>query len=139
VRSHQPGEETGFGRSSVRWGRASVLGTIVVLFTAITLLVPAASLPSAREQTVTVLRPGDVVRMKDTSVTCRVRGGNPPLLECLRLRKLAGSYGVRMSTRKVTVFRVKSAKLGETVFSATHNIRQFTTCRNGDTTCGSGR
>ena len=139
MRSHQPREETGFERSSLRWRRASVLGTIVVLLTAITLLVPAASLPSAREQTVTVLRPGDVVRMKDTSVTCRVRGGNPPVLECLRLRKLAGSYGVRMSARKVTVFRVKSAKLGETVFSATHNIRQFTTCRNGDTTCGSGR
>lgn len=138
MRSHAPGEETGLGRSAVRWGRGSVLGTIVVLLTAITLLVPAASLPSAQEQTVTVLRPGDVVRVKDTSVTCRVRGGNPPVLECLRLRKLAGSYGVRMSARKVTVFRVKSAKLGETVFSATHNIRQFTTCRN-DTTCGSGR
>ena len=138
MRSHAPGEETSLGRSAVRWGRGSVLGTIVVLLTAITLLVPAASLPSAQEQTVMVLRPGDVVRMKDTSVTCRVRGGNPPVLECLRLRKLAGSYGVRMSARKVTVFRVKSAKLGETVFSATHNIRQFTTCRN-DTTCGSGR
>lgn len=138
MRSHAPGEETDLGRSAVRWGRGSVLGTIVVLLTAITLLVPAASLPSAQEQTVMVLRPGDVVRMKDTSVTCRVRGGNPPVLECLRLRKLAGSYGVRMSARKVTVFRVKSAKLGETVFSATHNIRQFTTCRN-DTTCGSGR
>jgi len=139
VRGRQPGAELDSTRSSARRRRVSALVAILVVLAAITLLVPAASLPSAREQTVTVLRPGDVVRMKDTSVTCRVRGGNPPVLECLRLRKLAGSYGVRMSARKVTVFRVKSAKLGETVFSATHNIRQFTTCRNGYTTCGSGR
>ena len=129
--SHPRGHETSAMRNSARRRRASALGTILVLLTAITLLVPAVSLPSAREGTVTVLRPGDVVRMKDTSVTCRVRGGNPPVLECLRLRRLAGTYGVRMSARKVTVFRVKSARLGETVFSATHNVQRFTTCRSG--------
>ena len=116
----------------------SALVVILVGLAAIA-LVPAVSQPSAREGTVTVLRPGDVVRMKGTSVTCRVRGGSPPVLECLRLRNLTGSYGVRMTPRKVTVYRVKNETLGEAVFSATHNVRRFTTCRNGYTTCGSGR
>ena len=139
MRGRQPGAELDSTRSSALRRHMSALVAILVVLAAIALLVPAVSLPSAREQTVTVLRPGDVVRMKDTSVTCRVRGGSPPVLECLRLRNLAGSYGVRMTPRKVTVFRVKNPKLGETVFSATHSVLRFTTCRNGYTTCGSGR
>ena len=77
-----------------------------------------------------ILAPGDVVRIKGTHVTCRVMGGTPRL-ECLRMAALAGSYGVRMGEKTVTVFRVKSATVGETVFSATHGERRFTTCRSG--------
>jgi hypothetical protein len=127
LKSYRVHEKIAVDRSSAR----PVLGMIVVLVAAAALLHPADSLPLAGQQTVTVLKAGDVVRLADTSVTCRVRGGNAPILECLRLRRLAGTYGTRFSARKVTVFRVKSATIGETVFSATHNERRFTTCRSG--------
>lgn len=123
--------ENNADRSLTRRQPALTLGAIVVLVAAITLLLPGVSMPSAGEEAVTVLQAGDVVRMKDTSVTCRVSRSTPPVLECLRLRALAGTYGVRMSARRVTVYRVKSATSGETVFSATHNVRRFTTCRSG--------
>ena len=56
-----------------------------------------------------ILAPGDVVRIKGTHVTCRVMGGTPRL-ESLRMAALAGSYGVRMGEKTVTVFRVNVAK-----------------------------
>ncbi len=120
------------GEKGTKVKRASVGATVVLLAAATLLLAfPAVSTAITGEETVTVLQPGDVVRMKDTSVTCRVSRSSPPVLECLRLRALAGSYGVRTSARKVTVYRVKSATTGDTVFSATHNVRRFTTCRSG--------
>ncbi len=131
MKNHRVDRENTADTNLARRKRARVVAAIVAVLGATALLLPAVSTPFAGEESVTVLRAGDVVRMKDTSVTCRVSRSDPPVLECLRLRALAGTYGVRMSARKVTVYRVKSATIGETVFSATHNVRRFTTCRSG--------
>jgi len=116
-----------FGRGR----RAMAFAAIVGLLAATALLLPAVSTPFAGEERVRVLAVGDIVRIKGTHVTCSVTRRVTPTLDCVRGGASAGTYGVRMSEKKVTVFRVKSATVGETVFSATHGERRFKTCRSG--------
>lgn len=123
--------KTKVAASVTRQRRTLVLGAIVALLAASALVLPAVSLSFAEEGNVTVLAPGDIVRMAGTHVTCSVTRSGTPMLNCVRVGALPGTYGVRMSEKKVTVFRMRSATVGETVLTATHGERRFTTCRSG--------
>lgn len=108
-----------------------LVGLVACLGLPVALLAPADSAPSVgREpEPAVVLDVGDVVRVADTNVACSVaRRSGAKVLECVRLGRLAGTYGTRMSERRVVVYRFKSASAAQTVFSATQGKARSSTC-----------
>ncbi len=67
---------------------------------------------------------GDVVRVKDGSVGCRVtrRAGFPgqKLLDCRRAGPLPGTLGALIGQRKLLVVRFKEGGVANVVFTGTH-------------------
>jgi hypothetical protein len=86
-----------------------------------------------REAAAVVLARGDIARVAELPVACRVaRRGTPPatMLDCRRAGKLAGSYGVLVGRWNVRVVR----------FTSAHEARVVLTARQGGqaTFCGAG-
>jgi len=67
---------------------------------------------------------GDVVRIKDGSVGCRVtrRAGFPgqKILDCRRAGRLPGTFGALIGHRKLLVVRFKEGGVANVVFTGTH-------------------
>jgi hypothetical protein len=79
-----------------------------------------------------LLEVGDVVRVKDGAVGCRVTRssafGGQKVLDCRRAGALRGTYGALLGDRKLLVVRFESGEVAKVVFSATHR-KGFTRCQ----------
>jgi hypothetical protein len=97
------------------------------------LALAGASAGAGRHSDTVVLARGDVARVADLPVACRVaRRGVPPatMLDCRRAGTLAGTYGVLVGRWNVRVVR----------FTSAHEARVVLTARHGGkaTFCGAG-
>jgi hypothetical protein len=109
--------------------RAALIGLVVV--TAVVLAawrsndIHSAGLPSGGEDVLVGL--GDVVRVKDSVVGCRVtRRREFPgqtILDCRRAGPLPGTFGAFLGDRKVLVVRFGERRAAKVVFTGTHTGR----------------
>lgn len=77
-----------------------------------------------------VLHVGDVVRIAGTNVGCAVaRRDGATTVECLPVRRIAGSYASLTSSSSVRVVRFRTSVVAQTVFTAKQHEAHPTTCR----------
>jgi hypothetical protein len=103
--------------------RAALVGAVALLGVVVGSLTGAPSEASGAARATVVLSAGDIARVADLPVGCRVvRRGLPPatMLDCRRAGRLAGTYGVLLGRWNLRVVRFTSAHEARVVLSARH-------------------
>ena len=89
-----------------------------------------ASRAAGADSAPTLLHVGDTVRISGTNVGCAVaRRGGATTIECLPVRRDAGTYATLTGRTTVRVVRFKTATVAQTVFRAKQHDPHPTTCR----------
>ena len=82
------------------------------------------------ERAPVVLHVGDTVRIAGTDVGCAVaRRGGATTVECLPVRRSAGTYASLTGSSTVRVVRFRTPTVAQTVFHARQHDRHPVTCR----------
>jgi hypothetical protein len=78
-----------------------------------------------------LLEVGDIVRVGDAAVGCKVTRSSAfsgqKILDCRRAGPLSGTYGALLGDRKLLVVRFGDERVARVVFTATHK-KSFSKC-----------
>ena len=75
---------------------------------------------------------GELVKVSGAPLGCAVRrDSGRRVLDCRRLGRLMGTYGVLLTRERLTVVRFRNARHGTVVFSARHRSVRAHTCEGG--------
>jgi hypothetical protein len=78
-----------------------------------------------------ILEVGDIVRVGDGAVGCKVTRSSAfsgqKILDCRRAGALSGTYGALLGDRKLLVVRFGDGQVAKVVFTATHK-KSFSRC-----------
>jgi hypothetical protein len=113
--------------------RRLIMLVVVVIALGLALARPAetASGSAQTAEDELLLDVGDIVRVGDGAVGCKVTRSSAfsgqKILDCRRAGPLSGTYGALLGDRKLLVVRFRDGQVAKVVFTATHK-RSFSRC-----------